>query len=75
VWGNSLGTLDSHVDPQDLPTGLSAAWSGQGYACFGGGADYATAYAERGEIYDVVRVEGITGFVTVSGDRHAFWAV
>jgi alkaline phosphatase D len=74
VWGNSLGTLDSHVDPQNLPTGLSAAWPGQGYACFGGGGDYATAYAERGEIYDVVRVEGITGFATVSGDWHAFWA-
>ena len=74
VWGNSLGTLDSRVDPQNLPTGLSAAWPGQGYACFGGGGDYATAYAERGEVYDVVRAEGITGFVTVSGDRHAFWA-
>jgi alkaline phosphatase D len=74
VWGNSLGTLDSHVDPQNLPTGLSAAWSGQAYACFGGGGDDATASAPRGEIYNVVRVEGITGFVTVSGDRHAFWA-
>jgi hypothetical protein len=42
---------------QNLPTGLSTAWSGQGYACFGGGGDYATAYAERGEIYDLVRVE------------------
>jgi alkaline phosphatase D len=74
VWGNTLGTLDSRVDPQNLPAGLTAAWPGEGYACFGGGGDYATAYSERGEIYDVVRAEGITGFVTVSGDRHAFWA-
>jgi alkaline phosphatase D len=74
VWGNSLGTLDSRVDPQNLPAGLTAAWPGEGYACFGGGGDYATAFAERGEIYDLVRAEGITGLVTVSGDRHAFWA-
>jgi alkaline phosphatase D len=73
VWGNTLGTMDSRVDPQNLPAG-SAAWPGEGYACFGGGGDYATAFAERGDIYDVVRTEGITGFVTVSGDRHAFWA-
>ena len=74
VWGNTLGTLDSRADPQHLPEGLTTRWPGQGYACFGGGGDYATAYSERGEIYDVVRTEGITGFVTVSGDRHSFWA-
>jgi alkaline phosphatase D len=74
VWGNTLGTLDSRVDPQNLPAGVTTRWPGEGYACFGGGGDYATAYSERAEIYDVVRKEGITGFVTVSGDRHSFWA-
>ncbi|WP_410970509.1 alkaline phosphatase D family protein, partial [Salmonella sp. SAL4458] len=44
------------------------------YACFGGGGDYATAYMERADIYDAVREAGVTGFVTVSGDRHSFWA-
>jgi alkaline phosphatase D len=29
---------------------------------------------ERGEIYDFVRDHGITGFATVAGDRHSFWA-
>ena len=29
---------------------------------------------ERGKIYDFVREHGITGFATVAGDRHSFWA-
>lgn len=29
---------------------------------------------ERAEIYSFVRGEGITGFATVAGDRHSFWA-
>jgi alkaline phosphatase D len=74
VWGNSLGTLEWRADPQNLPAGLGKPWPGAGYACFGGGGDWATAYTERGEIYDAVREAGITGFVTVSGDRHSFWA-
>ncbi len=32
------------------------------------------AYFERGEVYDFVRENEITGFVTVAGDRHSFWA-
>jgi alkaline phosphatase D len=74
VWGNSQGTLDWRADPQNLPAGLTKPWPGAGYACFGGGGDYATAFTERAEIYDAVREAGVTGFVTVSGDRHSFWA-
>jgi alkaline phosphatase D len=74
VWGNSLGTLEGRADPQNLPAGLGKPWPGAGYACFGGGGDWSTAYTERGQIYDLVRDAGITGFVTVSGDRHSFWA-
>lgn len=73
VWGNSVGTLDMRADPQNLPQGLTRPWPGKGYAGFGGG-DFSSAYVERGEIYDFVRANGITGFVTVSGDRHSFWA-
>jgi alkaline phosphatase D len=61
------------ADPQNLPVGLTKPWPGAGYAGFGGG-DYSTAYVERGEIYDFVRDHGITGFATVVGDRHSFWA-
>ena len=74
VWGNSLGTLDWRADPQNLPAGLTKPWPGAGYACFGGGGDWSTCYSERAEIYDAVREAGITGFLTVSGDRHSFWA-
>jgi alkaline phosphatase D len=37
-------------------------------------ADWSTVYTERGEIYDFIRDQAITGFATVSGDRHSFWA-
>ena len=74
VWGNSLGTLQWRADLQHLPKGLGKAWPGASYACFGGGGDYSTAYQERVEIYDAIRKANLTNFVTVSGDRHSFWA-
>ncbi len=73
IWGNTVATLDMRADPQNLPAGLTRPWPGAGYAGFAGG-DYGTAYTERGEIYDFVRDHGITGFATVAGDRHSFWA-
>ena len=73
IWANSLGTLDWRADPQNLPAGLTTPWPGAGYAGFGGG-DYSGAYVERAEIYDLVWDAGITGFATVAGDRHSFWA-
>ena len=73
IWGNTTGTLDLRADPQNLPQGLTKPWPGAGYAGFGGG-DHSSAYVERGEIYDFVRDHGITGFATIAGDRHSFWA-
>ena len=61
------------MHPQNLPAGLTTPWPGAGYAGFGGG-DFSTAYVERAEIYDFVRAHEITGFATVAGDRHSFWA-
>jgi alkaline phosphatase D len=73
IWGNSYGALDNRADPQNLPPGLAAnPWPG-GYAVLTS-YDYGAAYAERAEIYDLVRDAGITGFAIVSGDRHSFWA-
>ncbi|MGE5803936.1 MAG: alkaline phosphatase D family protein [Gemmatimonadota bacterium] len=74
VWGNSQGVLDGRADPQNIPGGVTAGWPGAGYAAWGGGGDYGTAYTERGEIYDVIARERISGFACVSGDRHSFWA-
>ena len=73
IWGNTIGTLDMRADPQNLPAGLAKPWPWRGYASLPGG-DFGTAYVERGQIYDFVRDHGITGFVTVAGDRHSFWA-
>jgi alkaline phosphatase D len=73
IWGNTEGTLDFRADPHNLPAGLTKPWPGAGYAGLGGG-DHSSAYLERGEIYDFIRDNGITGFATVAGDRHSFWA-
>ncbi|MBA3896481.1 MAG: alkaline phosphatase D family protein [Sphingomonadaceae bacterium] len=72
IWGATNGTLDMRTDPQNLPAGHKT-WPGAGYATFGGG-DFSAALTERGEIYDWVRDRNVTGFVTLSGDRHSFWA-
>ena len=74
IWANSQGALDWRADPQNLPAGLTKeSWPKDLYASMGG-ADYGCAYAERAEIYDLIRKAKITGFAIVSGDRHTFWA-
>ena len=74
IWGNSLGALDWRSDPQNLPAGMvEKPWPADTYAQFSSN-DYGSAYAERKEIYDLVREAKITGFAIVSGDRHSFWA-
>ena len=73
IWGATNGTLDMRTDPQNLPEGLTTRWPGKNYANFGGG-DFSGALSERAELYDWVREAGVEGFVTVSGDRHSFWA-
>ncbi len=72
VWGNSLGTLDTRVDPQNLPPGLGT-WKGKGYGLMSV-YDWGSMYSERAEIFDAVRDAGMTGLVIVAGDRHSFWA-
>ena len=74
IWGNSLGAIDQRVDPQNLPAGMrEKPWPADTYAMMGSN-DYGAAYAERKEIYDLIRDAKITGFAIVSGDRHSFWA-
>jgi alkaline phosphatase D len=74
IWGNSLGALDHRVDLQNLPPGMTKnPWSADTYG-MAGSNDFGAAYAERKEIYDLVRDAKITGFAIVSGDRHSFWA-
>jgi alkaline phosphatase D len=74
IWGNSLGALDHRADLQNLPPGMSKnVWPADTYG-IARTDDYGAAYAERKEIYDLVREAKITGFAIVSGDRHSFWA-
>lgn len=74
IWGATNGTLDMRTDPQNLPAGLyKDKWPGRDYGTFGGG-DVSGAFAERAELYDLVRDQKVSGFVVVSGDRHSFWA-
>jgi alkaline phosphatase D len=73
IWGNTTATLDMRADLQNLPPGPTKPWPGNGYGTSPLG-DHGTAYTERGEIYDFVQAHGITGFATVAGDRHSFWA-
>jgi alkaline phosphatase D len=73
IWGNTTATLEMRADPQNLPSGTGKPWPAPGYAIFGG-SDWSMAYTERGEIYDFVQQHRISGFATVAGDRHSFWA-
>src|SRR5258708_30276967 len=69
----SSATLAMRADLQNLPEGTGKPWPIAGYAGAPTG-DHGNAYVERGEIYDFIRDHGITGFATVAGDRHSFWA-
>ena len=70
IWGHSFGTLTGRADPQNLPEPWTDRWpAGAGYGVTTGGYRL-----EHGEIFDMVRDEGITGLTIVAGDRHAFWA-
>jgi len=73
VWCNTTATLEMRSDLQNLPPQLTKPWPGAGHAQ-SALQDWSTAYLEKGEIYDFVQARGITGFVTVAGDRHSFWA-
>ncbi|MCP3731092.1 alkaline phosphatase D family protein [Sphingomonas sp. MG17] len=74
IWGLTNGPLVMRTDPQNLPAGLvKDKWPGTGYGNFGG-VDFSGTFNERAEIYDLIRDRKIPGFVTVSGDRHSFWA-
>lgn len=73
LWGNSVGMLDLRIDFQNLPKDLAPQWPGAGYAQLGDD-DWSGYASERAEILEVVRRDGITGLVSIAGDRHSFQA-
>jgi alkaline phosphatase D len=70
VWGNSVGSLDARIDFQNQNV---VPWPDKTYATLNSG-DWSGYRTERREIYDFVKTRGITGFTSVAGDRHSFWA-
>jgi len=73
LWGNSVGMLDMRVDFQNLPKDLGPQWPGAGYAQLGDD-DWSGYASERAEILEVIRREGVTGLISIAGDRHSFQA-
>jgi len=73
LWGNSMGMVDWRLDFQNLPNELGVRWPATGYASISSD-DWSTCSVERSEIMNLIRREGITGLVTVAGDRHSFQA-
>jgi alkaline phosphatase D len=73
LWGNTVGSLDWRTDFQNLPHGTGPRWPGQGYGIFSAD-DWGGYRTERAEILDFVKRNGIAGFASLAGDRHAFFA-
>jgi alkaline phosphatase D len=68
IWGHSQGNLLERLDVENLPADMKNPWPGVRYAASG------DAIHELREICEAVRNAGVTGFATVSGNRHSFWA-
>jgi alkaline phosphatase D len=73
LWGNSVGMVDWRLDFQNLPSDFGAKWPNNGYAVLLDD-DWSGYRSERAEILNFVRKQGIAGFATLAGDRHAFTA-
>jgi len=73
VWGNSIGSVDWRADLQHLPQAAGAKWTAPGYGVITED-DWSAYRTERNAILDAIRTHGITGFVSIAGDRHAFTA-
>ena len=65
--------LDWRLDFQNLPTELGVQWPTSGYALLSGD-DWSGYRVERAEILNMIRRQGITGLVSIAGDRHSFQA-
>jgi len=73
VWGNSQGSLDWRTDLQNLPATTAPHWPSPGYGLMTED-DWSAYRDERNAIFESVRENRVTGFVSLAGDRHAFTA-
>ena len=75
IWGATNGTLDMRADPQNLPAGLAkTTWPGTGYRQLRRRRLQRSVSASAPSSTTSSATSRSTGFVTVSGDRHSFWA-
>jgi alkaline phosphatase D len=73
LWGNSVGATDVRADLHNLPRGEGPVWPGAGYGIIAND-DWGGYRFERAQILDHIRDGRITGFVSLAGDRHSFYA-
>ena len=73
LWGNTVATLDIRADLHRLPPGPGPRWPDDSYGLIGDD-DWSGYRTERAEIFETVRRNRITGFVSLAGDRHSFQA-
>ena len=72
LWGNSFGMLHRRTDMQNLPDGFEPKWPSAGYA-LSGTDDWCGYPAERRELLNFAKSQGVTNLVSLVGDRHAFF--
>ena len=73
LWGNSVGATDVRADLHNLPPGQGPKWPGAGYGVIASD-DWGGYRFERAQILNHIRDRQIAGFVSLAGDRHAFYA-
>jgi alkaline phosphatase D len=73
LWGNSVGATDVRADLHNLPRGEGPTWPGAGYGVIAND-DWGGYRFERAQILDHIRDHRVTGFVSLAGDRHSFYA-
>jgi alkaline phosphatase D len=73
LWGNSVGATDARADLHNLPAVGGPKWPGAGYGVISND-DWGGYRHERAQILDHIRDQQITGFVSLAGDRHSFYA-
>ncbi len=74
IWGNTTATLDMRADPQNLPPGMTKPWPGKGFLLLSREETTAARTWSAARFTISCSEHGITGFTTVAGDRHSFWA-
>ncbi len=73
LWGNSVVMLDWRSDCSNVPADTGVHWPTTGYGQLGDD-DWSGFRTERAEILEFIRTHGVTGFVSLAGDRHSFQA-